>query len=152
MIVAEYLGADAVVVPISCNDAIDRGPLAAKLESKTRIGSPFVIAGIDAAKAKGRNLVCGWEANGGFLLGSDIIAELGCCVRYPLAMPYLPIVSTLASAREKGSRSWLFSPASQTFQPGRAAQEFPRSVSAKIIARFSPADPQTTEIDFSPES
>ena len=36
----EYLGADAVVVPISCNDAIDRGPLAAVLEPKTPIGSP----------------------------------------------------------------------------------------------------------------
>jgi phosphomannomutase len=27
MLVAEFLGADAVVVPITCNDAIDRGPL-----------------------------------------------------------------------------------------------------------------------------
>jgi phosphomannomutase len=72
MIVAEYLGADAIVVPISCNDAVDRGPLASKIESKTRIGSPFVIVGIDAAKAKGKNAVCGWEANGGFLLGSDL--------------------------------------------------------------------------------
>ena len=46
--------ADAVVVPISCNDAIDRGPLAAVLEPKTRIGSPFVISGVEAALANGR--------------------------------------------------------------------------------------------------
>ena len=45
MIVAELLGADAVVVPISCNDAVDRGSLKAMLEPKTRIGSPHVIAG-----------------------------------------------------------------------------------------------------------
>ena len=31
MIAAEYLGADSIVVPISCNDAIDRGRLAAAL-------------------------------------------------------------------------------------------------------------------------
>ncbi len=40
MIAAEYLGADAVVVPVSCNDAIDRCNLAAVVEPKTRIGSP----------------------------------------------------------------------------------------------------------------
>jgi phosphomannomutase len=72
MVTAEYLGADAVVVPISCNDAIDRGPLAGVLEPKTRIGSPYVIAGIEAARAKGRQRVCGWEPNGGFLLGNDL--------------------------------------------------------------------------------
>ena len=59
MVVAEYLQADAVVVPISCNDAIDRGPLAAVLEPKTRIGSPFVIAGMEAA-CQGPQGVCGW--------------------------------------------------------------------------------------------
>ena len=52
MVVAEYLQADAVVVPISCNDAIDRGKLAAVVEPKTRIGSPFVIAGMEAALAQ----------------------------------------------------------------------------------------------------
>jgi phosphomannomutase len=72
MVVAEYLQADAVVVPISCNDAIDRGPLAAVLEPKTRIGSPFVISGMEAALTQGRKRVCGWEPNGGFLTGSPI--------------------------------------------------------------------------------
>src|ERR1700760_4954062 len=75
MVVAEYLGADAVVVPISCNDAIDRGPLKDLVEPKTRIGSPFVIAGMETARAKGCNRVCGWEANGGFLTGSDITRD-----------------------------------------------------------------------------
>ena len=41
MIVAEFLGADAVVVPVSCNDAIDRGNLQSVLEPKTKIGSPY---------------------------------------------------------------------------------------------------------------
>ena len=72
MIVAQYLQADAVVVPISCNDAIDRGNLAPVLEPKTRIGSPFVIAGMEAALAKGKERVCGWEPNGGFLTSSPL--------------------------------------------------------------------------------
>ena len=52
MVVAEYLKADAVVVPISCNDAVDRGNLASVVEPKTRIGSPFVIAGMEAGPAQ----------------------------------------------------------------------------------------------------
>jgi phosphomannomutase len=75
MVVAEFLRADAVVVPISCNDAIDRGDLAKVVEPKTRIGSPFVIAGIEAALQKGKKFVCGWEPNGGFLTGSDLAAR-----------------------------------------------------------------------------
>jgi phosphomannomutase len=72
MVVAEYLKVDAVVVPISSNDAIDRGPLREIVEPKTRIGSPFVITGMADAQKKGRRAVVGWEANGGFLTGSDI--------------------------------------------------------------------------------
>ena len=53
MIAAEFLRADAVVVPISCNDAIDRGKLRGVVEPKTRIGSPYVIEGMEKARAKG---------------------------------------------------------------------------------------------------
>jgi phosphomannomutase len=101
MVVAEYLGADAVVVPISCNDAIDRGPLAAALEPKTRIGSPHVIAGMGAARSKGGQAVCGWEANGGFLLGSDVSRGEKSLTALPTRDAILPILGVLYSALEK---------------------------------------------------
>ena len=54
MIVAEFLGADAVVVPITCNDAIDRGVNSGGEDcagaQDPRIGSPYVIAGMDRAR------------------------------------------------------------------------------------------------------
>jgi phosphomannomutase len=150
MIVAEYLGADAIVVPISCNDAVDRGTLASKIESKTRIGSPFVIVGIDAAKAKGKNAVCGWEANGGFLLGSDLYRGTRVLRALPTRDALLPIVCTLISAREKGlTIPDLFSRLPKRFSRAALLKNFPRPVAAKIIARFSPADPTIKEIDFS---
>lgn len=77
MVVAEYLGADAVVVPINCNDAVGRGNLAPIVQPKTRIGSPYVIAAMKSAQRRGGAAVCGWEANGGFLTGSDILAGTG---------------------------------------------------------------------------
>ena len=149
MVVAEYLGADAVVVPISCNDAIDRGELATKVEGKTRIGSPFVIAGIDAAKAKGKKVVCGWEANGGFLLGSDMTRGTHRLRALPTRDALLPIVCTLISAREKGlSVPALFARLPRRFSRAALLRNFPRSVSAKLVARFSPEDPAVREIDF----
>src|ERR1700691_516024 len=102
MVVAEYLQADAVVVPISCNDAIDRGPLAPVVEAKTRIGSPFVIAGMEAALAKGKQRVCGWAPNGGFLTGSPI-ARNGAALRaLPTRDSLLPILGILFAAAESG--------------------------------------------------
>lgn len=139
MVTAEFLGADAVVVPISCNDAIDRGALTAALQPKTRIGSPYVIAGMQAAAANGRRVVCGWEANGGFLTGSDI--ERGGRVLAGLATrdAVLPILCVLAAAKARGvTLSQLFDALPKRF--GRAAllRDFPRPVSLKILERLTP--------------
>jgi phosphomannomutase len=148
MVVAEYLNADAVVVPISCNDAVDRGALGPKLEQKTRIGSPFVIAGIEAAKAKGRQTVCGWEANGGFLLGSDLTRDGRTLPALPTRDAVLPILCTLLSAAEKGlTVSELFARLPKRFSRAALIKNFPRPVSAKIVAKFSPPDPKVRETD-----
>ncbi len=149
MVVAEYLGADSVVVPISCNDAIDRGLLAAKLESKTRIGSPFVIAGIEAAKAKGKQAVCGWEANGGFLLGSDLQRGDRVLRALPTRDAVLPILGTLLSAREKGlTLPELFARLPKRFSRAALLKNFPRPMAARIVSRFSPSDPNLKQLDF----
>jgi phosphomannomutase len=139
MIVAEYLRADAVVVPISCNNAIDRGPLAGKLQPKTRIGSPFVIAGMERAKQSGKTAVCGWEANGGFLLGSDIHREGRTLSALPTRDAFLPLLCTLFSAREKNLRlPELFRAVATRFSRAGLLKNFPRPVSERIVARFSP--------------
>ena len=75
--------------------------LAAVLEPKTRIGSPYVIAGMEAAARKGRTAVCGWEANGGFLVGSDIHRDGKTLRALPTRDAVLPILTTLFAARER---------------------------------------------------
>jgi phosphomannomutase len=70
---SEYLGADAVVAPVSCNSALEKSGLF-KSVYRTRIGSPFVIEGMQKALKEGAKRVVGYEANGGFLLASDIHA------------------------------------------------------------------------------
>jgi phosphomannomutase len=151
MVAAEYLGADAVVVPISCNDGIDRGHLAAVVEPKTRIGSPYVIAGMAAARAKGRKAICGWEANGGFLTGSDIQRSGKTLRALPTRDAVLPILCVLFSARVSGSSlNERFSRLPGRFSRAALLKQFPRSVSLKIVERFSPADPKVRDVLFQP--
>ncbi|MCU0770399.1 MAG: phosphomannomutase [Verrucomicrobia bacterium] len=149
MVVAGYLGADAVVVPISCNDALDRSPLRDKLEPKTRIGSPFVIAGMDAALARGKRCVCGWEANGGFLTGSTIERGGHRLPALPTRDAFLPILGVLFAAREQGvSVTELFGRLPRRFSKAALLQHFPRPVSLRIVERFSPVFPRIKDVTF----
>ncbi|MCB2125634.1 MAG: phosphomannomutase, partial [Rhodobacteraceae bacterium] len=62
---ARALGAGAVVTPVSSNTMIEAtGGFGLVL--RTRVGSPYVIAGMDEAVKQGHRTV-GFEANGGFL-------------------------------------------------------------------------------------
>jgi phosphomannomutase len=68
---ARALGARGVVTPVSSNTAVERcGAFERVL--RTRIGSPFVIEGMQQLSAEGLTPVVGYEANGGFLLDSAI--------------------------------------------------------------------------------
>jgi phosphomannomutase len=151
MVVAEFLQADAVVVPISCNDAIDRGPLAPALEPKTRIGSPYVISGMEAAIDKGKRRVCGWEPNGGFLTGSQLVRN-GVILEPLLTRDAgLPILGVLFAAEQAGAPLVdLFARLPKRFSRAALLKQFPRSTALKIVDRFSPpADAEAVRKDLS---
>ena len=152
MIVAEYLAADAVVVPISCNDAIDRGSLAAITQPKTRIGSPYVLAGMEQARRAGHRAVCGWEANGGFLTASDIERDGAILRALPTRDAVLPILGVLLAAR-RGRLSLvdLFERLPKRFSRAALLKQFRRPVALEIVRRFSPTDPGVQEVAFGPE-
>lgn len=153
MLVAEFLGADAVVVPITCNDAIDRGSLANVLQPKTQIGSPYVIAGMEAAQAKGYQAVCGWEANGGFLLGSDIERHGRILKALPTRDALLPILAVLTASKEKGKPLIdLFAELPQRFSRAALLKNYPREQSKKIVEHFSTTnDRSALDKIFSPD-
>ena len=105
IVVAEYLRGDAAAVPISANDAVEqrmaeRGVLLAK----TKIGSPYVVSALDELRRDGtRARIVGWEANGGFLTGSDIALTSGTLAALPTRDSTLPILANLFAAAEKRS-------------------------------------------------
>lgn len=101
MIVAQFFQADAAVVPISVNDAIDHGSLTGVTEPKTKIGSPYVIAGMQIAIEKGRRHVCGWEVNGGFLTGSDLRRNGKTLTALPTRDAVLPLLYAIFAAQKQ---------------------------------------------------
>lgn len=101
LLCARHLGVQGLAVPVSCNTAIERcGGFAEVL--RTRIGSPYVIEGMQALLARGGSTVAGFEANGGFLLGSPIERSGARLAPLPTRDAVLPILTLLAMAREKG--------------------------------------------------
>jgi len=91
-ITAEALGAETVVTPISSNSGVTAKGFAAV--QRTRIGSPFVIAAMEAAGGK----VVGYEANGGFLLGFEAEGPKGSFAPLRTRDCVLPLVMALIAA------------------------------------------------------
>lgn len=98
---ARHLGAEAVATPVSSNTALEKCGLFAHVE-RTRIGSPFVIEGMEKMIADGARRVIGFEANGGFLVGSQLEKDGRTLQPLPTRDAVLPILALLAMAREQG--------------------------------------------------
>ncbi len=100
-IAARHLGIATIAVPVTAGSALERSGVFTRV-IRTRVGSPFVIAGMEHARAEGLAPVAGFESNGGFLLGSDLQAEGRTIAALPTRDAILPILATLAATRTAG--------------------------------------------------
>jgi phosphomannomutase len=99
LLCARALGADRVVTPVSSNSAAELSGAFVAVR-RTRIGSPYVIAAMqEEIAADPGAIVCGYEANGGVLLGSTVLDGDHPLDALPTRDAVLPIVSVLAAAR-----------------------------------------------------
>lgn len=137
---ARFLGADAIVTPVTSNSALDRpGGFATVL--RTRVGSPYVIAGMEQARAEGAETIVGFEANGGVLLGSDVASDGRRLAALPTRDALLPIVATLALARaEQQPLSAIAAQARFAIALSNRLQEIPQDRTAALIARLDTED------------
>lgn len=97
------LSADAVAIPVSCNSMISSGDFFTHVEL-TKIGSPYVIAAFSELSKRYKN-IAGFEANGGFLLGSDVIINGQALAALPTRDAVLPAIMLLYSSRDKNISS-----------------------------------------------
>mgnify|MGYP001950421818 CR=1 FL=1 len=123
------LGADIAVTPVSSNTG------AAQRFSRvilTRIGSPYVIAGMETATGR----VVGYEANGGFLLGYAATGPAGPLPPLMTRDAVLPIVAPLAAARAAGGLAALVANEPARFTAADRLQEVPTEKSQALVAKF----------------
>ncbi len=150
--VAKHLGADAVAVPISANDVVD-GYLEGVKILKTKIGSPYIVVGMESLSATNNGQrVVGWEANGGFLTGVEISHRQGVLAPLPTRDAVLPMVEILVSAKkENSSISNLFKPLRSRVGKADLIDNFPVEASAAIVREFSLAGIGVGRVVFSPD-
>ena len=93
LLTSQLLNIEALAVPVSCNTAIEKSG-SFKHVKRTKIGSPYVIAEFSELR-KSFTHVAGFEANGGYLLGSDIEVNGKLLTALPTRDALLPVLIVL---------------------------------------------------------
>jgi phosphomannomutase len=96
---AQALGIAAVAAPVSCNSALELSGLFKEIR-RTRIGSPYVIEAMNELIETGAT-ACGYEANGGFILGTDVSRDGRTLGALPTRDAVLPMLAVLAEAKRQ---------------------------------------------------
>jgi phosphomannomutase len=138
IIAAKFVGADSVSTPVSSNTALEKSGWF-KQVNRTRIGSPYVIASMLAETARGVRCVVGYEANGGFLLGSTVTRSDAKAPLLPLPTrdAVLPILACLVEARRQGKTlSALVDSLPRRYTARGLLREFPVEQSRAVVGLF----------------
>ncbi|MBI5014314.1 MAG: phosphomannomutase [Deltaproteobacteria bacterium] len=134
---ARFLGADVVVVPVSCNTAAERCGAFREVR-RTRIGSPYVIEAMERARAEGPGRVVGYEANGGFLIATPLEAGAGTLEALPTRDAVVVLLAVLGAARERGVPvSRLVAELPARFTWSARLQDFPTDTSRECLATLT---------------
>jgi phosphomannomutase len=91
---------EALVTPVNCNTSIEISN-AFKHVERTKIGSPYVIAEFEKLSNQYQS-VAGFEANGGYLLASDVVVNGKSLKALPTRDAVLPALMLLAAAGDEG--------------------------------------------------
>ncbi|HIF9217872.1 TPA: phosphomannomutase [Photobacterium damselae] len=132
LLCADAIGIEVLAAPVSCNTAIESCERFNHV-TRTKIGSPYVIAEFDEL-AKQYDSVAGFEANGGFLLGSDALVNNKEIKALPTRDAVLPALMLLALAKEKPIYE-LVGSLPQRFTHSDRIQNFATEKSLNILAK-----------------
>ncbi len=137
---ARFLEADSVSTPVSSNSAVEKCGWFPEVR-RTQIGSPFVVASMSAATAAGRRRVVGYEANGGFLIDSDLLLDGRRLRALPTRDAVIVMLGVLLEARkQKCTVGELVASLPGRFTASDRLKSFPTEDSREILERFSTPD------------
>jgi len=133
---ARFLGAEYVVTPVSSNTAVDESGWFSEV-SRTRIGSPYVIEGMETLEQAGNKKIVGYEANGGFLQQDEIDLDGAVLSPLPTRDAVIVILGLLVSAKQQGiAISDLATQLPQRFTFSDRIKDIPTAKSKALIANF----------------
>jgi len=135
LLCARELGIEALAIPVSCNTAIEACGAFAEVV-RTRIGSPYVLAEMEQL-ARRYERVAGFEANGGFLLGSAITQgdyRLSPLRTRDALLPALTLMVTAAKASK--TLSQLVNGLPERYTASDRLKDFPREKSLQLLAKW----------------
>ena len=137
ILVARFLGATHMAVPVNANTALELAN-PSMVTQRTRIGSPYVIEVMQAlADQTQSSKVAGYEANGGFLVGSDMPCELGVLRALPTRDAVVPILAVLYQAvKEAQPISQLVAALPARYTYSDRIQSVPTAFSQAFIAQL----------------
>jgi phosphomannomutase len=127
------LGIDALALPVSCNTNVESSQ-AFKQVKRTRIGSPYVIEAFDSL-CQSSDAVAGFEANGGFLLASDLTINGQSLAALPTRDAVLPAIAVLAATKQHGTVMNQVAQLPQRFTASNRLQGIDRSFSQTLIEK-----------------
>ncbi|RRQ21654.1 phosphomannomutase [Thiohalobacter thiocyanaticus] len=132
---AQALGIDRLATPVSSNTVVEKCGSFERVE-RTRIGSPYVITGMQTLAEGGGASVAGYEANGGFLLATPVRRDGRELAALPTRDAFIVILAVLAAAREQGSVSALAAALPPRYTYSDRIKAFPTEQSARILAEL----------------
>jgi phosphomannomutase len=137
---AQALGIAAVATPVSCNSAVERSGSFRSVR-RTRIGSPYVIEAMNELVA-GSTTVCGYEANGGFLLATPVSVAGRTLSALPTRDAVLPMIAVLVNSRHrKLPLSGLQALLPARYTHSERLERYPTSKSQTLLAQLQQGDP-----------
>ncbi|KFA95183.1 phosphomannomutase [Vibrio sp. ER1A] len=134
LLCSKALKVEALSVPVSCNTIIAKSS-EFKAVSLTQIGSPYVIAEFENLARKYKT-TAGFEANGGYLLGSNIEVNDKVLKALPTRDAVLPILMLLSLVKQKNTTiKELVAALPKRYTHSDRIQNFATEKSLAIIAR-----------------
>lgn len=133
LLTSRLLGAQGVVTPVTSSSATEHVLDATVV--RTRVGSPYVIAGMQKLVAHGLPTVVGYEANGGFLMASQASLGEARLDSLPTRDSTLPILAVLHQARcDNTSLSELVASLRLPVSLSGRLQDYPSEASGALMA------------------
>ncbi len=135
LLCARALGIQALAVPVSCNTAIEACGDFQRVV-RTQIGSPHVLAGMERLGAQ-FDRVAGFEANGGFLLGTAVEENGRRLEPLPTRDALLPALALMvAAARADVPLSALMADLPARYTASDRLRDFPSERSRDLLNRW----------------